>query len=175
MKVIGISGKAGHGKDETAKILKYKLESFGNKVLVIHYADYLKHLAKVIYNWNGEKDEYGRTLLQSLGQQAREINKNYWVDVVYNFICVFGNNYDYIIIPDNRHKNEIEYLIEKDLDVTTIRVNRIGYENWLTKEQRNHISETALDNYTFDIYLDVYGGIDYLEKLVDNVIENNNL
>ena len=39
MKVICISGKAQHGKDTTAGILKDQLESDGYRVLIAHYAD----------------------------------------------------------------------------------------------------------------------------------------
>ena len=66
-KIICISGKAQHGKDTTATILSAALEDRGNKVLTFHYADLLKYLCRQYFNWNGEKDEAGRTLLQHVG------------------------------------------------------------------------------------------------------------
>lgn len=59
-KVICISGKAQHGKDTTATILKAALEGRNNKVLIFHYADLLKYLCKEYFGWNGEKDELNK-------------------------------------------------------------------------------------------------------------------
>lgn len=41
MKVICISGKAQHGKDTTAGMMKTALESIGHTVLIAHYGDLL--------------------------------------------------------------------------------------------------------------------------------------
>jgi hypothetical protein len=171
MKIIGISGKAQNGKDESARILKTNLEHNGKKILLIHYADYLKYIAKTYYGWNEVKDEKGRTLLQNIGEIARKKDVDYWVKTVYNFIDIFGSDFDYIIIPDCRHFNEYQYLISKGLDVTSLRINRIGFVNSLTQEQKNHISETALDNYEFDIVLNVKEGIEELIKAIDDLSE----
>ena len=44
MKVVCISGKARHGKDTLAGILKNYLEDSGNKVLVAHFGDLVKYI-----------------------------------------------------------------------------------------------------------------------------------
>ena len=67
MKIITISGKAQHGKDTTAEMLKKKLEELQYKVLIIHYADYVKYVCRQYFNWDGNKDEKGRTILQQVG------------------------------------------------------------------------------------------------------------
>ncbi len=41
----------------------------GYKVLIAHYADLVKYVAKTFFEWNGEKDEYGRSLLQHIGTE----------------------------------------------------------------------------------------------------------
>ena len=46
MKIITISAKARNGKDFCANLIKQKLESRGNKVLITHYADLLKYICK---------------------------------------------------------------------------------------------------------------------------------
>ena len=68
MQVIVISGKAQHGKDTTAGFLKDALEADGYPVLIAHYGDLVKYVCKMYLGWNGEKDEYGRSLLQYAGQ-----------------------------------------------------------------------------------------------------------
>ena len=67
VKVICISAKAQHGKDTSAAILKEIYEANGKRVLITHYADLLKYICKNFFGWNGEKDDYGRTLLQQVG------------------------------------------------------------------------------------------------------------
>ena len=64
----------------------------------------------------------------------------------------FYGQWDYVLIPDCRFPNEIQYLRDKGHDVTHIRVVRED-PNWtspLTEEQQKHPSETALDNYKYD-------------------------
>ena len=172
MKVIEISGKSGHGKDETAKILKYKLEKLGNKVMILHFADQLKFIAAKYYDWDFLKDEKGRTLLQVLGVSARNKNPHYWVNIIYEIIITFFGDMDYVIIADCRFENEIYYLENQGLDVTTLRVTRLNFENNLTEEQRNHISETELDNYHFDYYIYSENNLDYLNSCIDTLLEN---
>ena len=43
MKVVCISGKAQHGKDTTAGMMKTVLEDMGYSVLIAHYGDLLKY------------------------------------------------------------------------------------------------------------------------------------
>ncbi len=173
MKIITISGLAQHGKDTTATIFKNKLEKLGYKVLIIHYADYLKFICKQYFGWNGEKDINGRTLLQRIGtEKVRSKDPDFWVGIVEKFISVFGDDFDFILIPDTRFPNEIEYLKNKNYDVLSIRVNRINFENSLTEEQRNHPSEIALNNYKFDRIIAYENGIEYVETAVDQFIKN---
>ena len=65
MKVVCISGLARAGKDTLASMLKDELEKNGSRVLITHFADLLKFIAKEFFKWNGEKDNEGRRLLQS--------------------------------------------------------------------------------------------------------------
>lgn len=152
--VISVAGKAQVGKDYFAQTLKEYLEKEGKKVVIIHYADYLKFICKQYYGWNGEKDESGRSLLQFVGTDlVRKLNKTFWVDTVLSFIRVFKNEFDWFIIPDCRFPNEIDslrYVLEdKFVSVNLFRTNYgEKFENSLTEEQRNHPSETALDEYT---------------------------
>lgn len=168
MKIIPISAKAQHGKDTVAGILKELMESDGNSVLIAHYADLLKYICKTFFNWDGKKDNAGRTILQYVGTDIiREQNPDYWVSFLSDFLKMFYTEWDYVIIPDSRFPNEIEYLIENGWDIFSVRVNRTDFESNLTEEQKNHISETALDNYKFDYYIDSPSGI---ENLTDKVV-----
>lgn len=165
-KIITISGQARHGKNATADIIKEKLIQQGQRVLIINYADYLKFLAKQYYGWNGEKDEAGRTLLQQLGtEKVRKKSPNFWVDTVIRTVNVLADDFDYVLIPDSRFKNEIDRFIKKGYNVTSIHVERLNFDNGLTEEQKKHPSETALNNYDFDIILEA----DTLDELKNKI------
>lgn len=149
MKVITISGKAQAGKDTTAKVIKDKLNSEGHSVLITHYADLLKYQAKTLFDWNGKKDDVGRSLLQHLGTDiVRKKNPDYWVDYVSDMLWMYRDHWDYVLIPDARFPNEINQMKEQ-FDCITIKVIS-DYDNGLTEEQKNHPSETALDDFSFD-------------------------
>jgi len=170
MQIILISGKAQHGKDTYAKILKEKLEQYNNKVLITHYADLVKFICEKFFNWDGQKDEKGRTILQYVGTDIVRTQKpNYWVDFIIDILSLFKNEWDYVLIPDCRFVNELKRYGE-EWDITTVRVNRLNFESSLTTEQKNHPSETELDNYDFDYVINTESGLDKLEKEVNKFI-----
>lgn len=154
IKILAVSGKAQHGKDTTAKIIHDELVSRGHKVLLTHYADLLKFICKSLFKWDGEKDEKGRQILQYVGTDVvRKERPNYWVQFVVDMIDLFGENWDYVIIPDTRFPNEIDVLKENFTNVQHIRVVRPNFVSTLTEEQLKHPSETALDNVVADFVL----------------------
>ena len=152
--IYTISGKAFHGKDTFAQFLKREFENEGKRVCVVHYADYLKSIASLYYNWNGEKDEKGRSLLQRLGtDKVREKSPNYWVDIVKSLIeTVLWDDFDVFLIPDARFPNEITCWIGtgEEIIFNSIQVNRDNAPTILTESQAAHPSETALEGFEFD-------------------------
>lgn len=168
------------GKDTSASILKEIMEQDNKKVLITHYADLLKFICKNMFNWNGEKDDTGRSLLQRVGTDViRKQNPDYWVSFISEFLKLFPNEWDYVLIPDCRFPNEVQKMIDDGWDVFSVRINRIDFESSLTEEQKNHISETALDNYQFDYYIDTISDLGYLKnKLISmyyHMQENDDL
>lgn len=141
------SGRARHGKDTSAEIIKKNLEERGFSVLVTHYADLLKFICKNFFGWNGEKDEVGRTLLQQVGTNCiRDQDPDYWVDFVVNLIRMLSEKWDFVIIPDVRFPNEIDRVADAGFLTTHVRIIRPDFDSQLTEEQKNHPSETALDD-----------------------------
>lgn len=162
MRVVAISGKAESGKDTIAKEIKQLLEEQNYKAMIIHFADVLKFVCRQYFDWNGEKDEYGRTLLQQVGTEMREKNNpNMWVNITKELIRGIGVEFDYVLVPDTRFKEEIEMLNEY-FDCISVRVLRQDIDaygvtrvhvNNLTDEQRAHKSERDLDDYKFDLFI----------------------
>lgn len=178
MKLICISGKAGHGKDFAGGLIKKDLESRGERVVISHYADLVKYVAKSFFDWNGEKNEHGRTLLQKIGTDiVRRKQPNYWVEFIVSVIQLFGDEdlWDYMIVPDCRFPNEVDIPRQYGIDTTVVRVERPGYVGSLTDEQKKHPSEVAMDDYErFDFFITNNGDfsfVDEIEWLVDSIME----
>lgn len=178
---ICISGKAQNGKDTSAEIFKNELIIRGHSVLVIHQADLLKYICKAFFNWNGEKDEAGRTLLQQVGTNViRKVEPDFWVDFIAKVTGFFKDTWDYIIVPDTRFPNELEKLKANDANIFHVRVIREGFKSPLTEEQQQHPSETALDGIESDFTLindkgidDLYGGVVGILDAIEKQIKEN--
>ena len=178
---ICISGKAQNGKDTSAEIFKNELVIRGYSVLVIHQADLLKYICKAFFNWNGEKDEAGRTLLQQVGTNViRKVEPDFWVDFIAKVTGFFKDTWDYIIIPDTRFPNELEKLKADDANIFHVRVIRKYFKSPLTEEQQRHPSETALDDIESDFTLvndkgidDLYGGVVGILDAIEKQIKEN--
>ena len=174
MKILAISGHAQNGKDTVADLLRDSLKADGNNVLVTHYADLLKYMCRTFFNWDGNKDENGRHILQYVGTDViRKQAPDFWVDFVSSVLTYFNENWDYVLIPDTRFPNEINKLLSNGFDVTHIRVIRPNFESSLTEEQKNHPSETALDNINPDFYIYNEGSIEELQSKINEWIKEN--
>ena len=171
MKIICISGKAQNGKDTTANFLKPELEARGKRVLISHFGDLVKFICRTYFEWDGQKDEKGRHILQYVGTDIiRAQMPDYWVDFIADMLTFFGDKWDYVLIPDCRFPNEIEKFGERGFDAISLRVIRDNFESPLTKEQQKHISETALDNYSFDYVVYNSSTLDALGEYIRTVI-----
>ncbi len=163
-KVICVSGKAQHGKDTVANVLYDTLTEKGYRVLVTHYADLLKYICKTFFGWDGQKNEEGRCILQYVGTDVvRQQRPDFWVNFIVSIIELFGDNWDYVIIPDTRFPNEIT-TIGNSFETYHMRVVRPGFVSTLTQEQLNHPSETSLDGYPTDVIIENSGTIEDLRQ-----------
>ena len=95
MKIILISGKAEAGKTTAANIIKYYLCGIGKRAAIVPYGQYVKDTAKMIFGWDGQKDENGRKLLQWWGTDVvRKKNENFWVNTVMRRADVLDGDID---------------------------------------------------------------------------------
>lgn len=188
--IIGISGKAGSGKDTAAKILEVlyanpdiSYEDFVNKryknfadIQIVHFADSLKETAQVLFRigeWETNTQEGKKTtinwigktvreLLQGIGQGLRDaIDPNLWVKILFANTEGWSN----YIIADVRYPNEV-YAI-KERNGILLRIDRKG------AGAGNHSSETALDNYKeWDVHIENNGSIEDLFEAMRIFIKN---
>lgn len=153
MKIIGISGKKGSGKDTFAQFLKEELEKqLGKTVKVDSFAANLKYCCALIsgqpdylfYNQDMKDRKAGflnftnRELMQKFGDLTRSLDKDIWVKSLFN--KYLDNPPEYLIVSDVRFKNEAEHINKLGGILIRIESDRI--------KEDNHISETDLDNYS---------------------------
>lgn len=170
MKVVLISGKAQNGKDTTANIMKRLLEADGEKVLIAHYGDLVKYICKQFFDWDGNKDEKGRTLLQYVGTDViRAKNPDYWVNFIIGVLKMFDNEWDFVLIPDARFPNEVDF-VKHEFDALHLRVIRENFTSPLTPEQQAHPSETSLDDVTPDYTVINDGTIEDLKAKLSTLV-----
>lgn len=150
-KIYLLSGKARHGKDTTAEILKKFYEQDGKKVIYSRSGKYIKFYVKEMTGWDGSEETKPRELLQNLGTEVirKKLNKaEMLIQRQLDDIEIYSYFYDAIIVPDIRLPREIDSVREKFDNVVVIHINRINFETELTGTQQKHLTETAMDNYT---------------------------
>jgi dephospho-CoA kinase len=171
-KIIVLSGKAQSGKNVCASIIKDYYNSLNLKTVVVSYASYLKMYAKEVLGWDGNDNSKPRDFLQQVGVELikNKINSNMLIDRVIDDIKVYSYFFDVIVISDARFVDEISVIKNDFSDVVVIHIN--GMENSLTNEQRNHSTETGLDNYNdYDFIINNYGSKDELNNKIMEVLK----
>ena len=169
-----ISGKARHGKDTTADMIKNYYEKDNKKVITLQYSSYIKEYAKKISNWDGREETKPRELLQQLGTEVirRNIDSLFFVDAIIKDIKVYSYFFDVIIVSDIRTPEEIDYPKNTFENSYSINVRRTNFEDGLTEEQRKHYTEIALDNYDkFDYIIMNDGSMEDLKNKVEKILE----
>ena len=186
MEIVGLSGYARSGKDEAAKVLVeefgFTRVAFADKLREVLYAlnpivsfgvyenfhwDYSKnvHVQDVTdeCGWDGYKEtEHGpeiRRLLQRLGTEAgrQTLWDSIWVDA-----ALTGHPEDArLVVTDCRFPNEAQAI--KDRGGVVWRISREG-----VGPANSHPSETSLDDWNFDAWVDNNGTLDEYHEAVRN-------
>lgn len=160
MKVVIVSGHSYNGKDQFSSYCAEHINTTlqKNACCVVHFADILKIFAHQCCDWNGLKDEYGRSMLQNIGDIGRNIQDNFYAisTVAEMKILEQYRNFEYFFIADNRFENEIDTIKQYFPDAITLKVERYNEDGShyfnpnMTPEQLSHISEIDLDGYYTD-------------------------
>ena len=153
MKLLLICGKAESGKDTFGNLLKEEFESHKMKTCILKLTAPLYSYAKNYFDWDGDESTKPRSLLQNLGIEVIKEQlgmDTFLLDRLKQDIMILDNYFDVGIITDGRLISEIEYLKKNFNDVKVIRVFN-DKDNDLTSKEKNHITETDLDNnYEYD-------------------------
>ena len=138
---IAVTGKMCSGKTTLCNYLceiepRFQIFSFGKKV---------KDVASDLFQMNPKIKD--RTLLTSIGQKMREINKDVWV----NYVVQQCKDVEYCLVDDLRYQNEYEALVKNGFKIIQLnisdelqeyRIRNIYPNNYLDHlNNRNHPSE----------------------------------
>lgn len=173
-----LSGKAHTGKNQVATYIEDIYKTYNKKTINLAYASYLKEYAKNILAWDGNEDNKPREFLQQLGVELikNNIDDKMLIKRILEDIKIYSYFYDVITISDARFEEEIKIIKDNFSDVTVIRIDSLEVTKKLTGNQKKHLTEVALDNYSeYDYEIDNNGTLEQLKnKVLDIVKENNN-
>lgn len=176
--VIGVSGKAGAGKDSLVDYMQEELAARGIASDRFAFAKGVKLFGERYF---GEicdpvvKDRVSRLVLQGIGQMMRaEVSSQYWVERARERITCKAESVDedlVVFITDVRYKNEADSLILEAGDFNYRELPewkasiRIKGRTSLTGAAAEHISETDLDDYPEKNFTAIYENLGTLEEL----------
>ena len=170
MRIFIIGGKSGSGKTYLASLIKEYYDLEGDKSIVTEYSKYIKLYAKEMINWDYSEPK-PRKFLQEMGEMIREkIDDKFIINRMIEEINIYKRFYQNIIISDARYIDEFETIKEKYPDTYTIHL-LTNKRNKLTREEKNHISETSLDNYDKSDYTIKNNNLDELKKEIKEILE----
>lgn len=153
--IVGVAGKAGHGKDTVANILKEKLEAQDQFSQIMRLADAIKDAYAVMFSIDRPKLEEldfklkvnevtgttHRQELQFIGTEAYRVrtgNPDVWIKVlVHRLESWFNSSLFPVIVPDIRFENEAQFCRQNGI---LIRVERPGQPETINA---GHISEAG--------------------------------
>jgi hypothetical protein len=172
--LIGLSGKAGNGKDTVAKYLETHHE-----FIPLAFADPVKRgleaMFRLDHKWLNDTEAKeqdipelgvsGRVLMQTLGTEwgRNLIDENIWVDLMRRKILML-DTYD-IVVTDVRFDNEAALI--QELGGTLITVVREGKKD---VGILGHASEAGLTSSFGSLILHNEGSKEELFKLVDKIL-----
>lgn len=148
-KVYMVCGKARHGKDTLASYMKNEFEKEGKSAIILHFSTYIKDYAKMISTWDGSEETKPRELLQVLGTDIirNKVDELLFINRIKEDIKVYSFFFDVVIIADTRLEIEINEINNEFNDVSVIHINRPYFEEELNSKQKQHRTETGLDNF----------------------------
>lgn len=174
MKIYVIGGSAKSGKTTFGKYLREELKTYGYKPCVMHLTEPLYTYARNYFDWDEARDGKPREFLQKMGIEIikEKLHKNFFlIDRLSEDIEILSNFFDTFIITDARLIMEFRELKKRYDDVISIHLVRENYDNELTKEEKNHITETELSlfhEYDYEIKSE---GLDSLKKMAAEIVK----
>ena len=178
MKLFVIGGRAKSGKNTFGEYLREELKDYGYKPCVMHITEPLYSYAKTYFEWDENHEDKPREFLQKMGIEIirdKLGKKDFLLQRLYEDIEILSNFFDTFIITDARMIHEFEALKNKYEDVITIKLERKNYDNHLSEEEANHITENEVDDYQNYDYVVENRSLEELKMASLEIIHNEEL
>lgn len=175
MKIYVIGGKAKSGKNTFGKFLREELKEYGYHPCVMHITEPLYSYARNYFEYDEQTDKKPREFLQKMGTEIikEKLNKKFFLlDRLSEDIEILSNFFDVFIITDARLKIEFEELKNRYEDVVSIKIERENYDDELTNEEKEHITETEIATYQDFDYKIKNTSILTLKEEAKNIVKN---
>jgi HAD superfamily hydrolase (TIGR01549 family) len=171
LRILGISGNAGTGKDFVTRHLLVPMIVNNFPYVIASFADHFKIDAIVKDHLDpnkvyGRKDKNTRTILQKKGtEEGRDIfGPNIWVNILDQRLQQYQERgIVYVFITDCRFPNEIKYIEDKGGEVIRIEApdrhdDAMMIENKGDLTIKSHPSETSLNNQIWSLLIKNHKG-----------------
>lgn len=150
LKIYIIGGRARSGKNTFGEYLREELKEYGYKPCVMHITRPLYEYARCYFEWDGNNRDKPREFLQKMGIdiiQNKLGKKDFLLNRLYEDIEILSSFFDTFIITDARLIHEFESIKKHYDNVVTIKLERDNYDDGLTKDEREHITEKEITSY----------------------------
>ena len=152
-----------NGNDATVKKFREEIISLGGEVKFnCRMTDIIVALVIIVI--------LGLSILYIIKEKMGK--KTFLLDRLFEDIEILNNFFDTFIITDARLIYEFESIRNKYDDVITIKIVRDNYDNELSEEEANHITEKGLDNYEDFDYIVHNNSLDDLENSALEIVRN---
>ncbi len=181
--IIGVSGRAGSGKDTFAALLVEEGEKLGLHVRRAAFATGVKEATVALlggkYTINDMNDREKkdsvrvgskllREIMQEVGAYGREIDKNFWIDRLFNEFMWVHSRGDLLVITDVRYQDEAERVHEESASIATdgptVVVEITRKDAGLCGKAALHPSEAGLAPDLVDYEIDNDGSVEDLRQ-----------
>ena len=175
MKIFIIGGCARSGKSTFGNLLKEELKDYGYKPCVMQITNPLYSYAENYFDYDPNRDPKPREFLQKMGIEIIKEKlgkKDFLLNRLYEDIEILSNFFDVFIITDARLINEFLSIKAKYDDVVSIKLIRRDYDDKLSDEEKNHITEKEISMYNDFDYIIENIGLDNLKEEAMEIIHN---
>lgn len=175
MKIFIIGGCARSGKSTFGNLLKEELKDYGYKPCVMQITNPLYSYAENYFDYDPNRDPKPREFLQKMGIEIIKEKlgkKDFLLNRLYEDIEILSNFFDVFIITDARLINEFLSIKAKYDDVVSIKLIRRDYDDKLSDEEKNHITEKEISMYNDFDYIIENTGLDNLKEEAMEIIHN---
>lgn len=164
-------GKMRSGKSEAINYLKTKYD-----IEVVDFGDTLKEVVSKIYPEQTRDGRKNRHLLQKVGQHMRKMDESVWLNPVKDKIKT--SNKKIIACASCRQENEYDllnkmaFLFVKVSCKDSIRIKRAEESgDVFNLKDFTHETESMVDYFLCDYYIDNNGDIDSFHRQIDYIME----